>query len=460
MSNKEMFAIAQSYGDPISKSFGHVKDYLSVENALNKNWQDALTFNNSTAAINAYHALNAFNDQEKKRKAEGEVAALTHFAQNLYDPVLGVYRPEHEAAKAAARNAHNTRNPYAMLANAQQFRDSANQTANQVAGYDPALAQNLRNEALGDLGIYARQDKDGTLHVINSQGYANQINDPNLAAMFGADPLKTRQTLAGWKRDDQVSTRDYMEQMGLNADQAQHNRTNNELSLRLQHQLNAERAKDEAALRWEYAIKEADYKQKNAAEQAKLQGNNPPFSVKDYADIRNSIFRELLAQGQDPREAHNNAEIFANDVFGLNPPQAATPAQSIDATLLKTAPKGNAPVQAATPPSQEKELGSSTFAGTRFGSYEIPRPAATRQAEIEQLSAYIAQMQAKHQQNAALNPNSYLTLQQSQAIKNAQRALDLASRETDVQYFERLNPIEAKWNRILYNTPNPQLQYK
>lgn len=456
MSIKDMFAIAKSYGDPVSNGLNQFKDYLSVENALNKNWQDALTFGNNTAAINAHNALSAYTDQEKKRKAQGEVAALENWSRYIYDPILGTYNPEYEAAQNAARVTYNTRNPYAIAANHQQFRDTSNNAANQVAGHDPALAQNLRNQALGDLGIYARQNRDGTLNVTNSQGYTNTMTDPNLAAMFGADPLKTRQTLATWGRDDQSSARDYREQLGLYDAQAQHNRENNAASLNLQNDLNIQRAKEEAALKMQMAKAEYDWKKANGA------SSTPNVDMKIYYETRNSIFNRLLEQGQDWQTAHNNAEIAANDMFGFSKPSAEPTTTDVTSGIIanklpqnqqsNTQGTASNSQAAATPP----ELGSSTFAGTRLGSYQLPPRADTRQDEINQLTAYIAQMQAKYDQNAQINPNSYYSQQQLKAINQAKAQLAQVQAETDRAYHNRVNPINSAWNWVFYGDSMPQ----
>lgn len=454
MSIKDMFAIAKSFQD-YSNGLNNIKDYLQVENAINKNWQDALTFNHNVEAINAANAMNAYNDQQKLRKHQGEVSALEELTKYLYDAQTGTYRPEYMANQMAASSIQNTGNPYAMKANSDQYRATALALANAIAADDPAQAKNLLNRAWGNIGISASQNLDGTLNTRNSQGYTRTITDPNLASMYGADPLKTSSTLAGWKRDDQVSTRDYMEQMGLNADQAQHNRTNNELSLRLQHQLNQEANRDNAALKWDYALKEAEYKQKIAAAQAKLQGNKPQsIDQKLYTDVFNHNMKLAMESGlfSDMQSAHNTVKELTDDVFGIGTPKG----EPNMLNLVQTNP--TAPAASPNPSTQTntpRELGGSTFAGTRFGSYEIPRPAATRQQEIDNLTQYLAQMQDKYQQNAQINPNSHIAQQQAKAIRDAQRQLELAQNMNDAAYFERNNPIEAMWNRAIYGVTMP-----
>ncbi len=460
MSIKDMFLLANQLQDR-SNGLNNIKDYLKVENAINQNWQDALTFDKNVAAINAANAKKAYDDILGLEKAQGERAALGEYARNLYDPNTLSYRSEEVAHQMAAPFAAKTNNPYAMAANYQAHRAAALQKANAIAAIDPAQAHNLNNQAWGNAGISAYQLPDGTLRVQNSQGYTRNIADPNHAAMYGADPLKTSSTLAGWKRDDQVSTRDYMEQMGLNADQAQHNRTNNELSLRLQHQLNQEANRDNAALKWDYALKEADYKQKVAAEQAKLQGNKTQnIDPKIMADVFNNNMKLAIESGafSDYQSAYNAAQEATKDFFGMGEPKSEpnmvdiTGASKEQPNIAQKAQSGSA--QAAEKDNLttgEMRHNLTSFApATRFGFYhqQAGFPHNTRGKAIEQAQANIKHLENLIAQNQAINPNAHIVANQKAALARWQAELAQLNQIPERHYYQNHNPFSAAWNWV------------
>lgn len=456
MSIKDMFLLANQLQDR-SNGLNNIRDYLQVENAINQNWQDALTFNKNVAAINAANAKKAYDDILGLEKAQGERAALGEYARNLYDANTLSYRSEEVAHQMAAPFAAKTNNPYAMAANYQAHRAAALQKANAIAAIDPAQAHNLNNQAWGNAGISAYQLPDGTLRVQNSQGYTRNIADPNHAAMYGADPLKTSSTLAGWKRDDQVSTRDYMEQLGLNADQAQHNRTNNELSLRLQHQLNQEANRDNAALKWDYAVREHEWKKANGLYDSKAKGGP---DEKTLFDVYQYGAKAGAEAGLSPEQQHNLGLLFMQDYhnnrMGINEKTGSEPNMADITGVSKeqpnTAQKAQSGAEKASPPATgEMRHNLTSFAPTsRFGFYhqQAGAPHSTRGKAIEQAQANIKHLENLIAQNQAINPNAHIVANQKAALARWQTELAALNQIPERHYYQNHNPFSALWNWV------------
>lgn len=491
MSNKDMFAIAKSYSDPVTNGLNQFKDYLSAENSINKIWQDALTFNKNINAINANNALKAYNDQEALRKKQGETNALEHLAANLYDVGTGTYRPAYQAAQNAAKSVYqNSGNPYAIIANYDQMTGKALELANQVAAIDPAAAMKLRNQAWGNIGISASQNPNGTLSITNSQGYTRDFNNPNIGAMYGVSPEKTATTLAGWKRDDDVAFRDQSFNLDKLEAQANWNRINNEASLKLQAQLNQAAAEQKNKLGIEATAQELALRAKYG-----FGGSRQGSGAGDLEKLLNNVFVETLKiaanSGETPERAFNMA-LQARNEYAANLNGNALKNNAAQETEALFTAKNNQMNPAKTPANnatgattqnttqQPFETSSSLKAweyafpfliqnagdkardvtqewllGTRFGAY-APLPIAYNlKDEINQLNKARTEMQAKYEQNLKNNPNAPIIAQQKKFIEQIDQRLAKISGMSEREYLKSHSPLQGWYQDFMYGNSDP-----
>lgn len=456
MSIKDMFLLANQLQDR-SNGLDNIKDYLKVENALNQNWQDALTFDKNVAAINAANAKKAWDNVQGLQKSQGEHAALVEQVKHLYDPTTQSYRSEEIAHSMAAPTLAKSNNPYAMHSNFQAHRAAALQKANALAAIDPAQALALSNSAWGNAGISAKQNADGTLSVTNSQGYTRNITDPNHAAMYGADPLKTSSTLAGWQRDDQVSDRNHLQAIDRQTNQAELSRFNNEHSLRLQNELNQAANRDNAALKFEYGIKEHEWKKANGLYDSKTK-DGP--DEKTLFDVYQYGAKAGAEAGLSPEQQHNLGLLFMQDFHdnrkGINKKTGGEPNMADITGVSKeqpnTAQKAQSGAEKASPPATgEMRHNLTSFAPTsRFGFYhqQAGFPHNTRAKAIEQAQANIKHLENLIAQNQAINPNAHIVANQKAALARWQANLAELNQIPERHYYQNHNPFSAAWNWV------------
>lgn len=453
MSIKDMFLLANQLQDR-SNGLNNIKDYLKVENAINQNWQDALTFDKNVAAINAANAKKAWDNVQGLQKSQGEHAALVEQVKHLYDPTTQSYRSEEIAHSMAAPTLAKSNNPYAMHSNFQAHRAAALQKANAIAAIDPAQALALSNSAWGNAGISAKQNADGTLSVTNSQGYTRTLADPNLAAMYGADPLKTSSTLAGWQRDDQVSDRNHLQAIDRQTNQAELSRFNNEHSLRLQNELNQAANRDNAALKFEYGIKEHEWKKANGLYDSKTQSG---VDQKLYTDVLNHNMKLAMESGlfPDMQSAYNVVKELTDDALGKGTPKSEPNMADITGASKEqpnTAQKAQSGAEKASPPATgEMRHNLTSFAPTsRFGFYhqQAGAPHSTRGKAIEQAQANIKHLENLIAQNQAINPNAHIVANQKAALARWQANLAELNQIPERHYYQNHNPFSAAWNWV------------
>lgn len=197
MAVKDLFAYADYNGDR-NQALNQLHKTQQIQSALNKNWQDALTFDSSTQAINAQNQLNKELNAEKLSQAKGLQLYQEALARNLYDK-NGERVPLHEAHQKSAAEVASLYGftPHARNAIINQYTgqtEAISNFANQAAPFNPSAAANAKIGLLSRDTQFARavQNPDGSMYIGNTQPDGTQtltyIPSYNQSALFAYNP--------------------------------------------------------------------------------------------------------------------------------------------------------------------------------------------------------------------------------------------------------------------------------
>lgn len=455
---KDMFDMARAYSQNQSAldiAQNQMKNYLQIENGINKNWQDALQFNDAVAATNALNQFNTQKSKEDLQKLYGEQEFNRNMAGAIYDADTQNYRSPYETSRLIGANLTN---PYAINRAAEIAQKSGLDVANNLAAFNPVAAAQIRGNVGAYGGYTPKITQDSTGKVTINNGYYTRELNPTDAGVFGLDNgASLAKTQYNFIREDSVAARD---------NQYLNNRTNLTADLNLRNskemaninqdnwleQFNLQSAANQAEKQRYYAnqleLERLKQKKEDAStnnikhtdliNMAKLiQENNPDMPIDQVVNLARSALTSDGFASQQTMSPNTKAavDMFAN----YNPNNAPMP---------KTAPP---PTTQPTDPNYIKGVWN-IAPETRVGAYVLPQlRAETRQEQVARLNAIQEQIDNNLKRELARNPNSMVVrnLQNLQNSVNSSR--QFVNENNEQQYFQRVNPIESLFNYFLYN---------
>lgn len=228
MSNKDMFTIAKAYGDAFTNGLDGLKKYSQLESSINKNWKDALTFNDDVERLNAVNKKLTADNIRDRYKSEGQLEFIKALSNPdlMYDENGKMLNEEQRLAKMFLNGGKyfgGTNGVAQELAREATINGYVN-LAEKLAPFAPVSSINYRMQPYSNDVIAGFNPKSGFGMVGDNKNKTYiEFENPNQLAYFATNApkyLESDNNFEQTKRINELNNGYKIEQMLLQHEQA------------------------------------------------------------------------------------------------------------------------------------------------------------------------------------------------------------------------------------------------